>query len=48
MTPELLLIIGLAAIFIIPIATDLNVGVVAFVVAILHPPHIKHDRVIVA
>jgi len=35
MTPELLLIIGLAAIFIIPIATDLNVGVVAFVVAIL-------------
>ena len=35
MTPELLLIIGLAAIFIIPIATELNVGVVAFVVSIL-------------
>jgi di/tricarboxylate transporter len=35
MTPELLLIIGLAAIFIIPIATELNVGVVAFVVAIM-------------
>jgi di/tricarboxylate transporter len=35
MAPELLLIIGLAAIFIIPIATDLNVGIVAFVVAIL-------------
>lgn len=35
MTPELILIIGLAAIFIIPIATDLNVGIVAFVVAIL-------------
>ncbi|MBT5701514.1 MAG: hypothetical protein HOI67_08700, partial [Gammaproteobacteria bacterium] len=35
MTPESVLIIGLAAIFIIPIATELNVGVVAFVVAIL-------------
>ena len=35
MTPELLLIIGLAAIFIIPIATELNVGVVAFVVSFL-------------
>ena len=35
MTPELLLIIGLAAIFAIPMATNLNVGVVAFVVAIL-------------
>ena len=35
MSPELLLIIGLTAIFIIPIITDLNVGVVAFVVAII-------------
>ncbi len=35
MTPELILIIGLAAIFVIPMATNLNVGVVAFVVAIL-------------
>lgn len=35
MTPELILLIGLVAIFVIPVATELNVGVVAFVVAIL-------------
>ena len=33
MTIELLLILGLLVIFILPIMTDINVGIVAFVVA---------------
>ena len=35
MSAEVILLVGLCAVFILPIVTDLNVGIVAFVVAIL-------------
>jgi di/tricarboxylate transporter len=35
MNAELILLLGLVVVFVVPVATDLNVGVVAFVVALL-------------